>query len=289
MEGLIADVDARAERASEKERLLLRFLSAEVYSRIDVLVHVLGIGRVATERALNRLRHQGLVTKEVIDVAFGKGISLWGITVAGFESLLDEDDVGKVRPRSFSARQVKVTNLAHTLAIQYARVYFEFRRYHIETGWIPDTVYWESSRDLPGQNATRASGKRWPAYPDAIFFECDDDYRGFSQAVEVELTKKTPSRYPSIIKNHWKNIEADRYYKVLYVLPTQSKAENLRLDFLKFMKAGVVGWESWENVWERFEFAYFTDDKVLQYVYEEEYDEEMDLEFQKWEASLNID
>jgi hypothetical protein len=230
-----------------------------------------------------------LVTKEVIDVAFGKGISLWGITVAGFESLLDEDDVGKVRPRSFSARQVKVTNLAHTLAIQYVRVYFEFRRYNIEAGWMPEAVYWESSRDLPGQNATRASGKRWPAYPDAIFLECDDDYKGFSVAIEVELTKKTPSRYPAIIKNHWLNIKAGRYYKVLYVLPTESRAENLRSDFQGYMQAGAVSWESWEIVWERFEFAYFTDDKLLQYVYEEEYDEEMDLAYQAWESGEDFD
>jgi hypothetical protein len=55
------------------------------------------------------------------------------------------------------------------------------------------------------------------------------------------------------------------------------------------MQAGAVSWESWEIVWERFEFAYFTDDKLLQYVYEEEYDEEMDLAYQAWESGEDFD
>lgn len=232
---LIADPDIRRARAADKEQIILEFLKEEVYTSLKVLMVLLGINRSATESALKRLEAKAMVKRAVIDIGFGKGITLWGITPTGFDEVILYSERGIIKPRWFAPDKVKPLQLAHTLDIHYARIFFLAG--FLQGQWIP-------SRNLPGQNATKASGQRWPGYPDALLKVPEDEYDPDTDtliktyAIEVERTKKTPARYPAIIKQHIRNMEVGRYNHVIYLLPNRRKAENLKMDFEKYIEKG---------------------------------------------------
>ena len=123
------------------------------------------------------------------------------------------------KPKKFTQAEAKkksAAQIGHTIACQEVHVH------GIKLGYK-----WEPTRALPGQNETKASGLRWGGYPDGLLIDKK------TTAVEIELTKKTPSAYYAICRNHLINMEKGRYDNVLYFVKTERCVAPFRITLHK--------------------------------------------------------
>ena len=224
--GFMGDHKLRIARSREKRKIILGFLKKEIFSHEKVLSELLGIQQIATVRALKKLEAEGYVTAVTVGAkeAFIKPVRLWGITLNGFDFAFQIDDVknpdgsmdySKYKPKKFTqadADRKSLASINHTLLCQEAHVYA-----------IKQGFQWEPARALPGQGDTKASGLRWDKYPDGLIIGDK------TSAVEIEITKKTPSAYNSICMHHINNIERGYYDNVLYFVKNRRSINPFKL------------------------------------------------------------
>lgn len=177
-------------RALEKRQRVLDFLgSGEVFTSARIVASLVNIGLRNSQRLLNSMTRDGLLTAEKIDVLGG---AIYGITPRGIAlSLLD--DVGP----HFESGRVGALHIAHQLDCQSARLQAEAAGW---SSWVPD-------RKLAARGLKKI--------PDAIAVT----QSGSKVALEIERTIKTSKRYAEIILSHLQQIKAGYYARVIYISP----------------------------------------------------------------------
>lgn len=225
-EHLMVDPAKRKERAAEKEEWALDFLRDEIYSTTSILAVEMSVGDRAARTTLNRMEKKGLLVKDEIKFMGMRAIPLWGITPAGVLEGLSPEEVSTVNLRSHTPGRVSPRTIEHTLDVQRCRQYCELE-------W--DCEDWIPTRLLPAQNEKKHHPSRWSVYPDGVTKRPAKDGKFTSIALEVERSRKTPSRYVQIIRGHLANIREKRYSRVVYFCPTQKEADSLQALFLRLM------------------------------------------------------
>jgi len=224
---LISDPQKRKKRTQEKIDLVLEFLTDEIYSTTEILGRYLGVNRSATLSTLYNMEKRGLIRRGSIRFLQSAATTIWGISMAGLREWVEPGEIGKSIYKTFSIGRVRTGLLEHTLTIQKCRIFLED-----EKGCFD----WSPSRVIPGQNEKRSSLKRWPTYPDGLIKMPVKGYdHNIPLALEVELSRKTPSRYVEIIRKHISNIKKSRYKHVLYFCPDKKKAMSLKDLFLRLI------------------------------------------------------
>ncbi|WP_272947365.1 MobC family replication-relaxation protein [Vibrio nigripulchritudo] len=207
----------RDKRHFEKIRLVLKFLSQEIYSDMNTLCLMMQYkSRQPMDRLLNKLIDYGFVKKHVFNLPTGK-ISLWGVTELGLAQPagIDADDCAHFEPS-----KVKWVMLMHKLSNQHARIFLE------RAGWKD----WK--------NGDRYSfKKKFPTEhrPDAIAV----NRSGSTVAIETELTLKPVSRYRSIFKSHMIAKQKGYWKLVAYIVKDDEMKEKLarrfdRVEYIQF-------------------------------------------------------
>ena len=207
----------RAERVRQKQRLLLRFLRAEIWTDHKNLGELLQVMPAATYRTVNSLVKAELLRTERVALVGGH-ITLIGITHHGQALATDPNEA--VVEKVFAPNRVSSTYLRHTLDIQYLRIKAERSGW---TGWV---------------NADRF--EKWQegqARPDAFAM----DVAGRRIAVECERTIKSPKRYNQILNAWLQSIRRGDVQKVVWVSPNESVRDRLRQIITSISHVEVAG------------------------------------------------
>ena len=225
---LISDPKERAERAAEKERLVLAWLADFVYSTTDVLGLMLDLNPSSTLSALRRLERKGYIIRDEIPVYGRIVLPIWGITTTGLMASLTPKQIETKKLRYHQKGRVALSSLQHEMDVQRVALLCEqVKKYNSQ--------YWKTNRDLPWPS--KKGDPRWPVYPDGLMNvpTKGDENKLAAIAVEVERTRKTPKRYVQILKGHASNIVKGRYCGVIYFCLDQQAAESLRALFKRII------------------------------------------------------
>lgn len=221
-EYLLKDPIARKERAQEKEMFVLDYLRDEVYSSTKILANIMCVGDRAARNALNKMEQKGLIVRDEIQFMGARAVTLWGITSAGIMHEIDPEDVQTISLRNHKVNTLKALTIEHSLDVQWCRIYCETDLDFED--WIPDRL-------LPGKGAKKGHPLRWHCYPDAVAKKPLEGGDFIKVAIEVERSRKTPSRYVQIINSHLRNIRDGRYRAVIYFCKTKKEADSFRVLF----------------------------------------------------------
>ena len=223
---LISDPKERKERAIEKEKQVLEFLRDEIYSTTNVLAERMFVGVRAARTVLNRMEKKGFLVRDEVKFMGAKAVPLWGITMAGVMEGLTAEEMSVAKFRTHSKGRVSPLTIAHTIDVQKYRTYCELDL---------DYVRWKPTRLLPALNEKKGHADKWAVYPDGVGF-APTKMKGYAPvAIEVERTRKSPSRYIQIIKGHLVNAQKERYQRIIYVCLTQKDADSLKALFSRLI------------------------------------------------------
>jgi hypothetical protein len=183
----------RQTRIAEKQRLILRFLRDETWTHVDVVQLLLGFQTVQPAyKFLKKLEALELLKSSSMPVAYGRDITLWGITANGLAHSFDDSEVYLERP-TFSISRVSASTMQHKIDLQVIRVLAEGKGF--------------SSWSDGSQLGLRKSGLK---VPDAVARLGDRTI-----AIEVERTIKTAKRYADVISSHLR-ASRDGHWDVIY-------------------------------------------------------------------------
>lgn len=206
---LIKNPAERAARSAEKRQSLLRFLKDEVYTNADIVGLLLGLNsRQAVHATLTSMERDGLVTRATVETESGRKATLWGITPEG-QFLAFDPATEKPESRYFEPSRVGLSILLHTLDAQKIRILAE------RAGW---------SNWIKGDRVGLAVKQ---GRPDALL----TSPTGEVVALEIERTHKTYKRYQAILLERLRQIRAEKFSKCVWLVPSQAKAERLRVVF----------------------------------------------------------
>ena len=195
---IITDPKKRAERNSEKQKLVLDFLKQENYTNIKNLMLLMEYKSVRPlEILLKKMHEKKDITKHIYTDQVTKQ-SLWGITDQGLIKCTEPTDTADFQ--HFEPSKIKTWTMIHHLMNQEVRIYLE------RNGWS----HW--------QNADRYTfRKKYPVphRPDALIIAPN----GHTIAIETERTLKTKPRYQEILKSHLLAKKNKYWSKVIYVVP----------------------------------------------------------------------
>jgi hypothetical protein len=194
----------RAERVRQKQRAVLRFLRAEIWTDHKNLGELLQVMPTATYRTVDNLAKTELLRTERVALVGGH-ITLIGITHHGQALAADLGEA--VIEKVFVPSRVSATYLRHTLDVQLLRIKSERAGW---SNWI---------------NADRV--EKWPegqARPDAFVV----DRAGRRIAVECERTFKSPRRYNQILNVWLQSIRRGEVQRVVWVSPDDAIRDRLR-------------------------------------------------------------
>ncbi len=212
---------ARAARQAEKQKIVLQFLRDEIWTHGDVIAQLLNFKtRQAGHKTLAALARAGLVKQAKIETAYGRPISIWGITAHGQAIAWPLDESPPENPRTFEPSKLKPSTMAHHLDIQKMRIRAQ------TSGW----------KDWRAGDAVFRKERKMK-YPDAIA----TDTRGARVALEIERTIKSKKRYQEIIVSHLLARRASHYERVIYLCPTADLCARLArvFDSIKMVKYGA--------------------------------------------------
>ena len=227
LDALIHDPAERARNREDNYAMALSFLRNEPYSTAPVIADWLGMGVPGTRRVLKQLVAQELVIRDEVSWMGTRTLQIFAASTLGRYQHMDEHEIGLADldppSRDYTRGRVKLSLLEHTLMIQSCRINLmgdAIDRYLQDKTGLVEPALWMSSSQMPGQNESRASGRRWPVYPDGIFSQVWSVGEGqpgnVRIAVEAERTRKSKKRYVQILMAHRQNIAADRYDHVGY-------------------------------------------------------------------------
>ena len=154
---------------------VLRFLRSEKWTHQDQVQQLLGFkSRQAAHKILSKYEGEGLIKRHRIDIAYGRPLTVWGITVHGVMISFNADETME-NCRAFEASKLAVSQMRHHLDLQTIQIKLKASGWK---GWTNEGL------KMKGINS-----------PDALVIHPD----GHKVAIEYERTLKALRRY-SIIK-----------------------------------------------------------------------------------------
>lgn len=221
---IIADPRARAARAVEKRRILLRFLRDEIFTTMATAASAIGVGERAARAMIARLEAAGLVRRWPLVLLAGMPpVSVVGITAQGQIAAFDPERGETLVDRCFEPSRHRLANLQHRLDVQRLRI--EAARSGAATQWI---------------NGDRIKVAPGAARPDAVCLTP----AGTRVAVECERTIKAPRRYAGIVSAHLTAIHQHRWSRVVWACPDDSTAARVRALVWRINSARIAGVET---------------------------------------------
>jgi hypothetical protein len=192
------------QRSQQNQQKILEFLYAEKYSTSMIIKEVLGIKtRAGICKILRRMERDKLVKRHKLN----NWVLLWGITSSGIHEAAETQD--KITDWTyFEPSKVTLSTLDHQLDLQ-----------KVHAACIQNNL-----KFIPG----RALGSRSQSdkIPDGIIIKDNKKI-----AVEIERHAKSRRRYDAIIYTYLKAIKAGKYNRILYISPTQKKANQIKKIF----------------------------------------------------------
>ena len=231
----------RAARQAEKQKIVLEFLRDEIWTHGDVVAELLGFkSRQAGHKALSALARAGLVRQAKVETAWGRPVSIWGITSHGQAMAWPLDAEPPENPRTFEPSKIKPSTMAHHLDIQKARISAARSGWK---GWQAGDAVFQKERKMK--------------YPDAIATAPD----GARVAIEVERTIKSKKRYSEIIVSHLLARRAGHYQRVMYRCPDPDLTARLArvFDSIKSVRYGAKSITLTDEHRQIFEFKSYAD------------------------------
>ena len=197
----------RSERINHKRRDILRFLREETWTHVSVLRPLLGFKNVNNVNStLRTMERDGLVKRAQIETAYGRPISVVGITSHGLNYAFDLSEELQDRP-VFEPSKVNPSTMQHRFDLQLAHVKAT------QAGWKD----WEPGHLL---------GRRMPGVklPDAVA----TNLHGQRVAIELERTLKSRRRYTDILVSHLQQKKAGSWDRIVYLSPTPDLAARVQ-------------------------------------------------------------
>jgi|GEM_PF-362215 len=219
---LIADPSLRLARASEKRRLVLRFLRDEIWTCTEIVGQLLGITYPAAHSLLKAMRRDRLTVSSEVFIAGRRGVQrtlLHGITAQGLAYAWDIDEVPEPR-NPWEPSKTNALFVPHNIETQRARLRAEKLGCHS----------WRPARSL--------MRLKLPKLPDGEMVDKD----GLRVAVEIEREIKTDKRYESVIGAYVAQMKSDgRWERVDYLCPDADFAARLARVFGRLRQLRLEG------------------------------------------------
>lgn len=221
---IIADPRARAARAKEKRRALLRFLREELYTTPKVAGLVMGVGSRATRQTLTPMEEAGLIKRHTLQLMPGMPLVIVGITPIGQAYAFDPEAGETAYERAFEPSRFSLLFLMHTLDVQTLRIQA------VNTGLVKQ---WVNSDRLA---AIKAGEKK----PDAVCLTAS----GLRVAVEVERTVKSPKRYAAIVEGHLTAMHQSKWQRVVWACPDAETTARIQAQVRSVSRVRIAGVET---------------------------------------------
>lgn len=210
---IIKDSMERGRRAQEKKDTLLRFLRDEIFTSPSVVADLLGVKERATRQTISSMERAGLVRRHSVRLMqYLPPVVVVGITQHGQGMAFDPDSGETPVSRFFEPAKHSFLQLQHTIDLQRLRITAE--NSGLVGEWMPGAAL--GARQRGGKN------------PDAILITAS---AGVRIAIEVERTLKNQKRYRAILRDHLQAIEGRRWDAVVWVSPTKSVSNRVRVLF----------------------------------------------------------
>ncbi len=218
---LIQNPVERKERAQAKRQALLRFLRDEIYTVPEVAGRVLGICERGTRSTVAKLEKEGLVIRHSIKLLPQlPPVVLIGITESGQAAAFDPHSGEQPVWKAFEPHKINLVYLTHTLELQRLRLQA------LSSGRV--------SRWLPGDRL--GAGIKGIKRPDAVLLTSG----GVRVAVEVERTLKNKKRYHSVLQNHLKAIQQNKWDRVIWACPNNDIMRRVQAAIESVHKSGKL-------------------------------------------------
>lgn len=211
---LISDPALRRARNIEKLLTILVFLRSETWSTVKILSEHMGCSQTKIRVAMRQLTGAEFVRSHNPDSMLE---TIYGLTTAGLMKSFDDGSEPKIVP-IFEPSKIRDANLRHHLDLQRARIILERSGW---TGWIRGNPTDCRMRKIADATAISPNGQR--------------------VAIELERTIKTAKRYEAIFSEYLQAIRRGEYSWVLYVAPSQTRAQSLTRLFRLITAVNVGG------------------------------------------------
>jgi DNA-binding Lrp family transcriptional regulator len=189
---LIHDPKVRAERAAEKQEIILRFLRDEIYTTSAILGELLNCGERSIRKTVSAMEREGLIKRHSVIIYDQVKANIVGITPAG-QGLAFDPEKENIRFVHCDPGRVAPTKLQHNTDLQRLRI----RAIGLFKQWI-------NSDRL--QTIVKKTKK-----PDAVCLTIKNE----RVAVEVERNVKSRQRYELFIAAHYAAIKGQKWHRVI--------------------------------------------------------------------------
>lgn len=197
---LMTSFAERQARIAEKRRIILRFLREEIWTTAELVAALLCFAtRAPAYQTLKAMERDGLLRSHAAALAYGRTVTLWGLTPHGLAFAFDDDEPLQ-EISIFQPSRVSVSQMSHKIELQ---------RLHIEAlkeGWTS----W-----VDGHNLNMGKGDK---IPDAVAVTAS----GERVAIELERTVKSAKRYYEIVVSYTLRRKANGWQEVRYYCPDES-------------------------------------------------------------------
>lgn len=219
---LIADPQARAQRAKDKRWNLLRLLRDEIFTNMDTAARVMQVEERAARSTVAAMEEEGLVKRHSVKVLTSlPPITLVGITSLGQANAFDISQAEQPLEKVFQTGKFSLLNLQHSLDLQNLRLDAVFSGK--VKRWLP------ADRVMPS--------KKGISRPDAVLLNHHD----FRLAIEVERTVKSPKRYTEILAGHLTAIQQNKWDRVVWASPDKETLDRVSAIILSIRYCQLSG------------------------------------------------
>lgn len=196
----ITSFAARQARIAEKRRTILRFLREEVWTTAELVAGLLEFTtRAPAYQTLKAMERDGLLRSHIAELAYGRKVSLWGLTPHGLAFAFDDDEPLQ-EVSIFQPSRVSVSQMSHKVELQQLHIRA------LRCGWTSWT---------DGHNLNMLKGDK---IPDAVAVTAS----GERVAVELERTVKSAKRYYDIVVSYTLRRKAHGWQEVRYYCPDEA-------------------------------------------------------------------
>lgn len=179
--GLMNSFEERQLRIAEKQKIILGFLLQERWTTAALVSELLGYtSPAAAYRTLYAMANMQLLRSHSLKLAYGRPVTLWGMTVNGLKMVRAPGDRSHCKPFHPSSLSTSMMKLQQHLDLQKLHVTA------LNSGW----KNWTVRRHLP-----QCKGEK---KPDAIATTPD----GRTVAVILERTIKNEKHYHDAVSHH---------------------------------------------------------------------------------------
>jgi hypothetical protein len=216
------------------QQKIIDFLAKETFSMIKQMQFLLQQKNVqSTYQLLDKLINKKLVSKAILPVVEGRGVTLYGITSLGLA--LTKDVELYISKSTFQKSRVSITTLQHKLDIQYFHILMT------RNGWIN----WTDGSQLGRRDKSQK-------IPDVVVTSPSK----FVAGLEIEREAKSSRRIRDLIMSHLLSRKNGQWDKVIYLCPSPKLAHSLMRKFRSIKSINYQGKTIYltENHFQIFEF-----------------------------------